>query len=222
MTTTRIAFLSALATVLSLFGGLFAGALIGNLVFDALPGHSVLNPDPVHIALAALPALVGFLAGGALWGALMGRMARATDRRRMALAGMLGFAPITITLGIALSIIEPIAVERLGAQFPIHRLFTLFFLPTAFLIAGVSAWALGIGLRDWALAWTLLLRVGLAAALAFLVMNVAMETAGWVVGAPHAVERFTMLTVMFVGNLGAALVGGAVLGVWLTRHARRA
>ncbi|MDX1616803.1 MAG: hypothetical protein R3300_21020 [Candidatus Promineifilaceae bacterium] len=41
--------------------------------------------------------------------------------------------------------------------------------------------------------------------MAFLVVNLVMETLGWVVGAPGAAARYTMLTVMFAGNLGAAL-----------------
>jgi hypothetical protein len=78
-----------------------------------------------------------------------------------------------------------------------------------------------MGLRDAALAISLLWRVGLAAALAFLAVNLAMEAAGWVVGGPRAAERFTMLTVMFAGDLGAALAGGAVLGWTLQTTARR-
>jgi hypothetical protein len=53
------------------------------------------------------------------------------------------------------------------------------------------------------------------AALAFLSVNLVMEALDWVVGAPQAAERFTMLTVMLTGNLGAALAGGAVLGITL-------
>jgi hypothetical protein len=60
--------------------------------------------------------------------------------------------------------------------------------------------------------------VGLVAAAVFLVVNLLMEGAGWVVGAPRAAERFTMLTVMFVGNLAAALAGGALLGWQLHRR----
>jgi hypothetical protein len=139
----------------------------------------------------------------------------------MAAAGMLGFVPVTILLAFALLRLEPIAVEKFGAHLPIHRVFTLFFVPTAFLIAGVSAWAIGRGLKDGALAASLLWRVGTAAALAFLAVNLAMEAAGWVVGAARAAERFTMLTVMFAGDLGAALAGGAVLGWTLEMTTRR-
>jgi len=214
---TKTAFLSALFTAFSLIGGLLLGVVLGEVVFSALPGHSITNPDPVHILLAAVPALIGMLAGGAVWGLLMGRLARATDRRRMAIAGASGFAPMTIALGIALSIMEPIAVQKLGAQLPIHRLFTFFFVPTAFLIAWVGAWAIGIGLRNKTLAWTLGMRAGLAAALAFLVVNLGMEALGWRVGAPGAAARLTMLTVMFTGNSAAALAGGAIIGPLLSR-----
>jgi MFS family permease len=202
----------AMLTVLTLFGGMLVGGVLGEMTFHALPGHSIIKPSALHITLSAIPALSGFLIGGALWGVLIGRLGRATDRRRMAVAGMLGFAPITIGLVLVLSALEPVAVEHFGAHVPIHRLFTLLFVPTASMIAGVSAWAIGRGLRNTSLAWALMWRVGVAAALAFLSVNLVMEALGWGVGAPRAAERFTMLTVMLAGNLGAALVGGAVLG----------
>ena len=202
----------AMLTALTLFGGIVIGGVLGEITFHALPGHSIIKPSAIHIALSAIPALTGFLVGGALWGILIGRLGQASDLRRMAVAGMLGFAPITIGLVLVLNALEPVAVERFGAHIPIHYLFTLSFAPTAFLIAGVSAWAIGRGLRINSLAWALLWRVGIAAALAFLIVNLVMETLGWVVGAPRAAERFTMLTVMLAGNLGAALAGGAVLG----------
>lgn len=213
----KTALAAGLITIFCLIGGLLLGFVLGDIVFNALPGHSIINPNPVLMLTAAVPTLMGLLAGSALWGMLIGRLASATNLRRMAIAGALGFAPITIVLTFVLLALEPIAVEKLGAQFPIHRLFTFFFVPTAFLIAGVSAWAIGLGLRNKRVALSLSWRVGLAAALAFLAVNLVMESLGWVVGAPRAAERFTMLTVMFVSDLGAALLGGAVLGWRLTR-----
>jgi len=212
----RIIIQSAFLTVLTLFGGLALGTAVGFWVFESLPGHSTLSPSALHISLAALPAFAGFWGGSAVWGILMGRMAGSAETRRMALAGMLGFAPITLVLGIGLSAVEPFVIEQIGALFPIHRIFTLMFAPSAFLIAGLSAWALGRGLRSKALAWKLLWQVSGAAALAFLVVNLVMEFSGWVVGGPNAAERYTMLTVMFLGNFGTALAGGALLGVMLT------
>ena len=211
----------ALMTVVTLFGGLLLGVAVGFLVFESLPGHSTLSPSAVHISLAALPACAGFLGGSALWGIAIGRLAGNRETQRMAVAGMLGFAPMTLALGLGLSAVEPFVVEQIGALFPIQRIFTLMFVPSAFLIAGVSAGAIGLGLRNSLLAGRLLWRVGLTAALAFLVVNLVMESLGWVVGAPGAAERATMLTVMLSGNLAAALAGGAVIGYLLAPSAIR-
>jgi len=216
--TPKAAFLGALYTVLSLIGGLLLGIAAGSAVFSALPGHTTTNPSPVLMLAAAVPALLGMFAGAAAWGVLMGRLASETNWRRMALAGGLGFAPIAIMVGLLLQVLEPIAVKQLGAQVPLHRLFTFIFVPAAFLVAGVGAWALGIGLRNRALAWALFWRAGLAAALAFLAVNLIMEASGRVVGAPHAAESFTMLTVMFVSDMAAALAAGAVIGLLLARR----
>jgi hypothetical protein len=190
------------------------------MLFHLLPGgEDFAHPPPLNVALAAVPAVAGFAGGAAAWGIRMGRLAGGTDRRRLALAGVLGFAPITLALAISLSALEPIAVASFGAALPIHRLFTILFVPSAFLIAGISAAALGLGLglRRPRLALALLWQVGLAAALAFLAVNLLMEFLGWVVGSPGAAERATMVTVLAAGNLGAALAGGAVLGLALHR-----
>jgi hypothetical protein len=218
--TNQPALRGAFLTVLTLFGGLLIGLVVGDLVFHVLPGHSLVNPSPAHIAIAALPALGGFLAGGAAWGISMGRMAGAPGSRRMALAGMLGFAPITITLAIGLSYIETLAGAGFLARLPIHRLFTVLFVPSAFLIGGVSAWAIGRGLHDSKLARSLFWRVGLAAGLTFLAVNLTLESLGWVVGGPGAADRATMVTVLALGDLSAALVGGAVMGLKLAAAKR--
>jgi hypothetical protein len=208
----------ALTTVLTLFGGVLLGLLAGNLVFSLLTGsEDFAHPPPLNIALAIVPALAGFAGGAAAWGVFMGRLAGSAETRRLALAGALGFGPITIVLAAGLGTLEPIIVAGVGGALPIHRLFTLLFGPAAFLIAGLSAWALGLGLRRPRLGLSLLWQVGLSAALAFLVTNLALEAAGWVVGAPGAAERATMLTVLAAGVLASALAGGAVLGLALRR-----
>jgi MFS family permease len=139
-------------TALTLFGGMLLGSVLGQITFNALPGHSSIKPSAVHITLSVIPALTGLFIGSALWGVLIGRLGQATDRRRMAIAGMLGFAPSTIGLGLVLNALEPVAVEHLGAHIPIHRLFTLLFVPSVFVIAGLSAWVIGHGLRNTSLA----------------------------------------------------------------------
>lgn len=205
----------AFLTILTLFGGLLIGLVAGDIVFRLIPGSSINNVKLGHAAIAAIPALAGFLAGGAAWGGQMGRLAGASDTRRMAVAGMVGFGPITIILAAGLGVGEPFILESIGSETPIHRIFTLLFVPSAFLIAGVSAYAVGRGLWDKALAVSLFWRVGLAAAVTFLLVNLVMESLGWRVGAPGAAERATMITVLAAGNLGAALVGGGVLGLIL-------
>lgn len=210
----------AFFTVGTLFGGIVIGVLIGDLVFKLIPGSSVENVKIGHAAIASIPAFLGFLVGGAAWGRAMGRLTGSENHRRLAMAGVLGFAPITLVLAVGLGVGEPAILAFFNGRFPIHRIFTLLFTPSAFLIAGVSSYALGRALDDQGLARALFWRVGLAAGAAFLTVNLAMEAAGWVIGGPRAAERFTMVTVLFLGMLAAAVVGGGVLGLLLNPRPR--
>lgn len=211
---------SAFLTVATLFGGLLLGFVAGDLVFRLLPGNTINNVKLGHVLIAAIPALAGFVAGGAAWGVLMGRLAGVFDTRRMAIAGMIGFGPITLVLAAGLGLAEPMIVGAFAGSTPIHRIFTLLFVPSAFFIADVSAFAIGQGLQGGRLAISLLWQVGLAAGITFLLVNLIMESLGWVVGAPGAVERATMIMVLAAGNLGAALVGGGLLGLILYKRAQ--
>jgi hypothetical protein len=188
-------------------GGLIGGSLIFHTMIEQAP-------DLLTYTLAAIAFFGVTLGSSALWGASMARLARSPASRRAAWAGMLGFVPIAFVLNIVLVAIEPIAFR---ASLPVHRMFTVLFVPSTSLIAGTSslalAWALGWGRAAPALA----VRVGLTAALAFLAANLAMEALGWVIGAPGAEERGTMITVLITCNLWAALAGGAMLGVTLAQ-----
>jgi len=208
----RAAILGAAVTVLGLIGSLVIGFIIGSVSFAALEGRV---SEPLAYTLAALVASAGTLSGSALWGVGMSRLAGFPASWRVARAGILGFIPITLLLSIGLQAAEPIVFR---INLPVHRLFTVLFVPSAFLVAGASSLTLG-----WALGWgraapRLALRAGLTAALAFLAINLGMEALGWQVGGPGAEERATMLTVLFVSNLGAALAGGAVLGLTLAQQ----
>ncbi|MFQ5890957.1 MAG: hypothetical protein ACE5JR_13075 [Gemmatimonadota bacterium] len=106
-----------------------------------------------------------------------------------------------------------------GSALPIHVVFTILFVPAAFFVAGVTALAVGVALKDWARAGRLAVCTGLAAAAAFLAVDVLMDLAGWRVGAPGAASRATMLTVTLAGSLAGALAGGGVLGALLGTRA---
>jgi hypothetical protein len=208
----------ALSTAMTLFGGLLVGLLAGSLTFRLIPGSNVNDVRLGHAAIAATPAVIGIMAGGAFWGRQMGQIAQTNHMIRLTWAGALGFGPVAALLALGLGIAEPAIVARLSQlNQPIHRVFTLLFVPSAFLIAGISAWAIGLALRDNKLAWSLLWQVGLTAGVTFLIINLGMEAMGWVIGAPGAAERATMLTVMSLGNFCAAITGGALMGWQLNK-----
>ena len=200
---------SALTTALALIGGLLVGVLSGSLVHFGLPESLA---DAWRVGIAALPALAGTLAGGALWGRVMAGLAGSSETRRMTWAGGLSFGPAVILAGLALSGLEVILVEKGGTQLPLHVVFTLLFVPAASFVAAAGGLALGIALRNRQLAGKLALSAGLASGLAFLAVNLTMYAMGWIVGAPGAAQRLTMITVLTMSSTGASLAGGAVIG----------
>jgi hypothetical protein len=161
-----------------------------------------------------LGGLAGAFIGGMFWGWAMARLVAPDQSRRMPWAGGLGFGPTFIIVALVLTTLEVILVQRGGTSLPIHIVFTLLFVPASAFIAAADGYALGIALKDWQLAGKLALGAGLTSALAFLVVILLMDTVGYRVGAPGAVERATMVTVLFVGIVASALAGGAVIG-WL-------
>ena len=181
-------------------------------VHGGLPSHMT---EATKTTMAAIPALAAVLAGGAAWGMAMARIIGMGNSKRMAWVGALGYGPTIIIVAIVLTWLEVVILERdQGPDWPVHLVFTLLFVPAAFIIAGVG----GLAYQDWALAGRLALSSGVAAGSAFLLVNLVMDALGWRVGGPGAVERMTMLTVMFAGNLVAALAGGATIGLMLNRR----
>jgi hypothetical protein len=131
------AILSAALTVLALVGGLIGGLLGGSLIFHSLIEKA---PDLLTYTLATIAFFGSTLSGSTLWGVGMARLARSLARWRAACASALSFVPITFLLNLVLVALEPIAVR---ANLPVHRLFTVLFVPSAFLIAGTTSLALG-------------------------------------------------------------------------------
>lgn len=215
----KVAIRYAFATLITLVGGIFAGFVTGFALFESLPGHLV---EPARIGFSAAPALAGILGGGGAWGWMLARLTRSQHKWALMRTGMLGFSLPLVLAMLALIGIES-GLEWLLSSMrfetpPIHIIFTLLFVPTTFLLAACGASFVGRTLGVNWLVRPLALRAGSSAALAFLVVNIAMDLLGWRVGAPGAAERFTMLTVMMLGNTGAALAGGAALGITLHRY----
>lgn len=212
----RNALFGAVFTAVILYGGMLAGIVVGDAVTDLFPHRGTGEPPISVIVAGVLPAVTGLLVGSGSWGVLMGRLTNAGERGRLARAGILGFVPVTVLLSILLFGVEQVVTAASGL--PLNRVFTISFVPAAFLIAGVTAWTFGRALGEKPLARRLFWQVGLAAGLAFLVVNLGMDAAGWVIGAPGAEARDTMITVTMVANLGVALAGGAVMGIVLARR----
>jgi hypothetical protein len=214
----RRTILSALATAACLFGGMLVALSIAIAVSN-LPMHA---PNQT-LNLISVILLIGMLfAAGAAWGSAMAKIHSSINMRRMTYAGALSFAPAIVLAGLALSVLERVIVEGgEGPDLPVHQVFTLLFVPAAFSVAATGGLALGLAERNLRLGIQLAAGGGLSAALAFLLIDLLMDSFGYRVGAPGAAERATMLTVMMAGNLAAALAGGGTLGYQLSRYYQR-
>ena len=206
----------AVITAVTLFGGILAGFIFVEIVSSFAP-NTDFDELPISIVLAVMAMHIsGQVVGGAIWGIAMGRLAGMRDRRRFARAGLLGFVPVTAVMMLGLGVLEQIILGM--ANVPIHLVFTGLFVPAAAVIASVTSWTFGRELRDSALARRLFWRAGLAAGLAFLLVVLGMDVAGWVVGAPGARARSTMITVTLIGTLAASLGGGFIVGLELKQQ----
>lgn len=216
----RVAISSALLTTFVLIPGAILGLAVGGFVHETLPWQL---SDALNLALSALAAFIGMFVGGAVWGSSISRVTKAAAGRRMAVAGGIGFASSAAFVVFTLAFLENLVIEQQGGpELPVHNVFTLLFVPAAAIIAGVSGAALGLGVGDRAMAGKLAWICALAGGCAFLAVNLTMDALGWRVGALGAAERGTMVTTVLLGNLAAAMAGGAIIGsaVWARTRAR--
>ncbi len=210
LSNSRVFVFCGLATAFCLIGGMILGGALSAIVNERLPAHST---DAVNILLSAIPALGGVFTGGAAWGWSISRITRSGESKRMAWAGALGFGPIAILAALGLTVLESIIVEQQqGPQLPIHNVFTMLFVPASAVVSGVGGYAIAVGARVTQ-AVKLGLTIALAGGVAFLLVNLLLDSLGWRVGAPGAADRATMLITTFSGCFAAAVVGGGVMGV---------
>lgn len=203
----RAALRAALLTAASTGGSLalaFAATWLAN---RTLPAAMERLGQPAFYGILLLASLLGGLA----WAR---GVARVTGRTGPGLRGALGFGLSTPAAVWALTAAEGV-LQRLaqdGRVLPVHVVFAVLFTGATFLVVYPSVLLLGLALDERRRAARLAGRSAAAATLAFLGTTLLFDLLGWRVGAPGAEERFTMMTVMTVGCLLAALTGGAVLG----------
>lgn len=210
----RNGFLGGVIGTLTLSGSLLLGGGIGS-AFEGLLNHF---PSTALNAIAAVTALLVMLGGGAAWGWGMGKLVGSKDVGKMTRAGAASYMPSMVVLGTLLSVIAGIFVE--GSRqppLPIHIFYTTLFVPTSFGVGGAGGFALGRAHHGSNKDNRLWFWSGLAAALAFLLVNTVMEALGYQVGAPGALERATMITTTLIGHAAAAFAAGATIVTGLIR-----
>lgn len=216
--TARAAFWrGGLTAMLYLTGGL---PLVFGLAFllSRLPYHIDLFESPV-LGMALFVSVTA--GGGWLWGRSLAHLTGRPEVNALAWTTAGTFLAVVFSAAFALGQLEVMLIEEGGAAgAPVYLIFAaLFTLSSFYVTAGVGA-ALGLALRDRALALDLAWRGGSAGAAAFLAADVIQHLLGRVVGGPNAEATFTMLSVMLIGHAAAALAGGGVIAarIW-TRSA---
>ena len=188
-------------------------ALAANLVLSGVVGNlEERGPAPFIIC-----SLIVLGAGGAVWGRTLARHTQAQPRP-IIIASALSYSAVMVLTVIVLGRLEVRFVEDGPSPLPLHHLYTVLFVPTIFLGAGLMGGAIGLALRNLALAGRLAWQGGLAAALTYLACNVLQDMLGRRVGGPNAAETATMITVTLVCHIGAAMATSAVLGKLLRQH----
>jgi len=203
------AVLAGLVTILILVTGWAASVVVYSLFHGGLPAGA---SSATRFVLSILVPLIILLISGALWGRSMARLTGNPETRRMAWAGALGWGPTVLVIGIVLRILEAIMVteQRFALSPPV--VFTVLFVPAAFIITGAGGLALGRAQRDTKPAWRLALGSAVLGGLGFLIVNLILHASGWVIGAPGAAEHNTTMNLGVVSTVGAAGLAGGWIG----------
>ena len=203
-------------TFIILMGLLTTITLAGSIWFSLyLTGPNNINRTRILPAnndvLAFVAAFASYLGGGALWGLGIARMTK-TDVKTMVKTCALSWGLTTLifagTLGLSLGLIFTFG-NTITIRFNYYYL--LIILPVIGIVTGINGRTVivKLGLRE--LKNKAGLNIGLAAVLGFLAVSLILQFGfGLEVGKP--VGRYEHLTLLHWCNIGAALVGGMVLG----------
>lgn len=203
-------------------GLLTALTLAGSIwLFLYLTGPNSINQSRILPAnnnlLAGIVTFAIFLSGGALWGLAIALLTK-TDVKAMVKTctlswGLVPFAFIA-SLGLSLG-----AIFKFGSTISIryNYYYLMIILPAIGIATGINGWVVigKLGLKE--LRKKASLKIGIASALGFLAVSLFLQfVLGWEVGKPVP-GKYEMLTLLHYCNVGAALVGGSVLGRELTK-----
>ena len=204
-------------TFIALMGLLTTVTLAGSIWLSLyLAGGNSINSSRIlpannDVLLAAVTFGV-FLLGGALWGFGIAIMTK-TDVKTMVKACALswGLIPFVFIAGLGFSLG---AIFKFGytINFRYNYYYLMIFLPVIGIVTGINGWVVisKLGLKEFRKKASL--NIGIASALGFLIVTLFLQIGpGWEVGRPQA-GKYAMLTLMHWSNVGAALVGGSVLG----------
>ena len=203
--------------------GLFTTITLAGSIWLSLylAGENSINPSGIlpanNYALAAVAAFGSYLCGGGIWGWGIACMTK-TDVKTMVKACALSWSLTTLIVSVALGV-SLTAITSFGYILPIRYTYyyLLIFFPLIGIVTGINARTVinKLGLSE--LKNKIGMNVGFAAALGFLIVTLILQFGlGWEVGRPQS-GKYAMLTILNWSNVGAALVGGSVLGRELTR-----
>jgi len=174
-------------------------------------------PTTENDLLAYIVGFASLLSGGALWGLGIALLTK-TDAKAMvktsALSWFLTAFVFIVSLGLSLG-----AIFKFGStiSFRYNYYYLMIILPAIGIATGINGWVVigRLGLKE--LRKKASLKTGIAAALGFLAVSLFLQFGlGWEVGKPVP-GKYEMLTLLHYCNVGAALVGGSVLGTELAR-----
>ena len=208
-------------TFIALMGLLTTVTLAGSIWLSLyLAGGNSINPSrilPDNNTVLAAAMIAAFLLAGALWG-LGIALLKKTDVKAMVKACALswGLIPFVFIAGLGFSLG---AIFKFGntINFRYNYYYLMIFLPVIGIVTGINGWVVisKLGLKE--LRKKASINIGIASALGFLAVSLFLQfVLGWEVGYPVP-GKYAMLTLLHYCNIGAALVGGSVLGRELAR-----
>lgn len=185
----------------------------------SLPSHITRRMENAGPLIPAVVLAISCIVGGGLWGRRLARIVGVNEPTRLGWAGAIVYAPSLIAAVLLLNEGEKYFVEGPGqALMPVHVAFAILFTLAAAIVTALLGGALGIAMRNGRLTARLALFGGVTAGLTFLAADIVQHLLGRHVGGPNAAATATMVTVMLVGNILAAVAASAVIGALLKQH----